>query len=162
MRGLGALALAGGILVAMTRLDGQTPPLNAAEKQLVGTWRLVKYDQGGKPAPSRGPKPTGIIVYDGRRNMSVQIMPDRKRPKFAGSEPTPEEAKEALYGYIAYFGTFEINESAQTVTHHRQGNIDPGGVGVDFVRKYRFETPDRVVLSPVEGPARDLTWERVK
>lgn len=39
--------------------------------------------------------------------MAVQVMPDRPRAKFAAAEPTPEEAKAALTGYSAYFGTWE-------------------------------------------------------
>jgi hypothetical protein len=95
--------------------------------------------------------------------MSAQIVPDRRRPRFSGAQPTPEEAQAALIGYAAYFGTYSVDERARTVTHHREGNINPGGVG-DFVRRYEFLAEDRVALMPVEPDnlSRRLVWERVK
>ncbi len=87
-------------------------------------------------------------------------MPDRARPKYAGRQPTPDEAKAAITGYIAYFGTFTVDEKARTVTHHRTGNINPGGLG-DFVRRYEFAPGDRLILRPMEN-MNALTWERLK
>jgi hypothetical protein len=43
-------------------------------------------------------------------------------------------------------------------------NLNPGGLG-DFVRRYEFETPDRLILVPLERADRraiQLTWERQK
>jgi hypothetical protein len=95
--------------------------------------------------------------------MAVQIVPDRRRPRFSGAQPTPEEAQAALIGYAAYFGTYRIDERARTVTHHREGNINPGGLG-DFVRRYEFLADDTLALMPVENenPSRRLVWQRVK
>jgi hypothetical protein len=129
-------------------------------KRLVGTWRLMSTTADGKMDPNRGPKPTGLIHYDAKGYMSVQIMPDRVRPKFAGTQPTPDEAKAAMAGYTAYFGTYTIDEKARTVTHRRTGNINPGGMG-DFVRRYEFAPGDRLILRPVENK-NALTWERIK
>lgn len=163
-----SLACALGFVLAMAA--SQTGAVIAAEEQaksqtelrkpLVGSWRLVSIDGGATPQ-NRGSKPTGIIFYDGFGNMAAQIQPDRPRPKWTGV-PTADQALEAIRGYTAYFGTYTIDEKAQTVTHHRQGMLD-GGV-VDFVRKFTFVTPDRIVLTPVggSGPPTNLTWERVK
>jgi hypothetical protein len=57
-----------------------------------------------------------------------------------------------------------VDERAQTVTHKRIANINPGGLG-DFVRRYEFPTEDRLVLTPLELTdlrAVRLTWERQK
>src|SRR5258708_39348178 len=94
-------------------------------KRLMGTWRLVTITRNGETEPNRGPHPTGLIYYERTGHMAVQIMPDRVRSKYTGSEPTPDEAKAAITGYTAYFGTYTIDESARTVTHHRMGNIHP-------------------------------------
>jgi hypothetical protein len=133
---------------------------NATAKRFIGTWRLISTTTDGKMDPNRGPNPTGLIHYDAKGYMAVQIMPDRARPKYASAEPTPEEAKAALSGYTAYFGTYTIDEKARTVTHHRTGNINPGGLG-DFVRRYEFAPGDRLILRPLEN-MNALTWERVK
>ena len=139
---------------------GQSKSQAELRKPLVGTWRLVSIE-GGSNQANRGPKPTGLIIYDAQGYMAAQIMPDRPRPTWTGM-PTPEQALEAMRGYTAYFGTYTIDEKAGTVTHHRQGMLD-GGV-VDFVRKFKFAPGDRIILTPVggAGPETHLTWERIK
>jgi len=131
-----------------------------AAKHLVGTWRLVEIMDEGRLDLSRGKHPTGLIYYDAYGNMAAQIMPDRPRRKFAGSRPTPEEAKDALSGYTAYFGTYKVDEKAGTVTHYRKGDLRPGEPEV-VVRRFEFVSPDRIILRPVESK-NALTWERVK
>ena len=131
-----------------------------AAKRLVGTWRLLEIKGGDGKMDHRGPRPTGLIYYDAGGNMAVQIMPDRPRHKFAGSQPTPQEAKEALAGYTAYFGTYTVDEKAGTVTHYRKGNLNPGDLNA-VVRRYEFVSPDRIILRTVESNDA-LTWERVK
>jgi hypothetical protein len=78
-----------------------------------GTWRLVSETQ------------TGMMIYDSLGNMAAQVMPNRLRRKYAAAEPTPEEAKAAITGYLAYFGTYTVDEQAHIITHHRKGNINP-------------------------------------
>lgn len=128
--------------------------------RIVGMWRLVSITTSGRVNPTRGKHPTGLIVYDKSGYMAVQIMPDRDRPKFSGMQPTPEEAKAALIGYTAYFGTHTVNPQAGTVTHHRKGNIYTNA-SVDAVRRYEFVGDDVLGLSPLENDNK-LTWERVK
>ena len=154
---IGKLALASALLLVAHASFAQAPSGDA--KKLVGTWRLVSIT-GSDLAPYRGDKPTGLIYYDDKGNMAVQIMPNRPRGKYASSLPTPDEAKDAVLGYTAYFGTYTVDEAKHTVTHHRTGNINPGALG-DFVRRYEFLSADRMLLSPVESKA-GLTWERVK
>lgn len=128
-------------------------------KPFIGTWKLVSITGGANPA-NRGPKPTGVIMYDADGYMNVQIAPDRPRPTLTGA-PTAEQALEAIRGYTAYFGTYTVDEQARTVTHHREGMLDSGAV--DYVRRYEM-SPDgnRVTLIPVggTGPETRLTWER--
>ncbi len=124
-------------------------------QQFIGTWRLVSIDD-----PARGPHPIGMLMYAPTGHMAVQVIPDTARVRFSGPVPTPEEARAALVGYTAYFGTFSIDETARTVTHHCEGNVDPGRVG-DIVRRYEFEGHDRLTLMPLERPVR-IVWERIK
>jgi hypothetical protein len=147
-------------LISASGASGQVGPTSDTSKRFVGTWRLVSILALGKDDPLRGPHPTGLIHYDATGYMAVQIMPDRARPKYAGALPTPNEARAAIIGYSAYFGTYTIDEQARTVTHHRTGNINPGGFG-DFVRRYEFAADDRLILRPLEN-MNALTWERVR
>jgi hypothetical protein len=149
-------------VVAVSALAGLGSLRHAAarseiERRFIGTWRLVSIE--GPPNPNRGAHPTGVIYYDATGQMAAQIMPDRPRPDWTGS-PTPEQARETILGYTAYFGTYSVDEGARTVTHHRAGTLSPGPV--DFVRHYEFVAGNRLVLTPVSGPAIHLTWELIK
>jgi hypothetical protein len=158
----------GTVLVALTAFGAvgraQGKSQEELRKPFIGTWRLNSIDGGAANASNRGTSPTGIIMYDPHGLMNVQIMPDRPRPKWTGA-PTPEQALDAIRGYTAYWGTYTIDEKAQTVTHHRQGMLD-GGV-VDYVRKFELKDGgNRIVLTPVSGgttnPPTHLTWDRVR
>lgn len=159
---------AGTILVLLAALApairAQGKSQEELRKPFVGTWRLVTIESGPESAANRGNRPTGIIMYDAHGLMNVQIMPDRPRPKYTGA-PTPEQALDAMRGYTAYWGTYTIDDKAQTVTHHRQGMLDSGIV--DYVRKFELKDGgNRITLTPVSGgttnPPTHLTWERVR
>ena len=136
------------VLLAAPITGAQTTPARDTAR-FYGTWRLVSSAQ------------TGMMIYDSLGNMAAQVMPNRIRRKYAGAEPTPEEAKDAITGYLAYFGTYTVDEEARTVTHHRKGNINPGQVGDDVVRTYVFESNDRLVLTPA-GSTNKIVWERAR
>ncbi len=53
-------------------------------KRLVGTWRLVSITESNSQQ-YRGDQPIGLIYYDDKGNMAVQIMPSRPRSKFSGA-----------------------------------------------------------------------------
>src|SRR3954462_3537478 len=106
-----------------------------AARKLAGSWRYLGTRRDGV-VWDRGANPKGMIFYGPHGEMAVQIAPDVER-KRAGAVMTPDEAKIALTDYIAYFGTYSVNESAATVTHHRHASIQPGDAG-DFVRRCEF------------------------
>ena len=126
-------------------------------QRLIGAWRYVGTRINGGNW-DRGKNPKGMIYYGPHGEMAVQIAPDIER-KRAGAVMTPEEAFTALKDYIAYFGTYSVDEKARTVTHHRQGSIQPGDKG-DLVRGYEF-VGDRLILRPL-GTTTEVVWERIK
>jgi hypothetical protein len=128
-----------------------------AANRLIGAWRYVGTRVDGQKF-DRGANPKGMIYYGSQGEMSVQVAPDVKR-KRGGAVMTPEEAKIALTDYIAYFGTYSVDEAAGTVTHHRQGTVQPGDTG-DLVRRYEFNG-DRLILRALNVPL-EVTWERIK
>jgi hypothetical protein len=131
----------GGLLLAGALCAGAS----AEEKRIVGTWRLVSITVDGRVDLSRGPKPAGLIYYDAHGNMAAQVQPDRPRPES---------------GYVAYFGTYTVDEKAGIVTHRRAGNLERGAPAV-VQRRYEFVSDDRMILRPLENKSA-LTWERVK
>jgi Lipocalin-like domain len=128
-----------------------------AAKKLLGAWRYVgtRINCGNW---NRGANPKGMIYYGPRGEMAVQIAPDVERTR-AGPVMTPEEAKIALTDYIAYFGTYTIDERAGTVTHHRHDSVQPGDRG-DLVRRFDL-SGDRLVLRALNSTL-EVTWERLK
>ena len=159
--------------LAVARTETQPARATTAASRLIGTWSLVSYESSDTESRQyRGPKPIGLLFYDRTGHMAVQISPDRMRRRFTGPQagvftgpqPTPDEALDAISGYAAYFGTYTVDERAQTVAHTRVGNLNPGGLG-DFVRRFELPTEDRLVLVPQERTdlrAVRLTWERLK
>jgi len=125
--------------------------------RLLGAWRYM----GTRINDSnwdRGANPKGMIYYGPHGEMAVQIAPDVKRTR-AGAAMTPQEAFTAVKDYIAYFGTYTVDEAAGTVTHHRQDSLQPGDGG-DLVRRYELNG-DRLVLRAPNSPL-EVTWERIK
>jgi hypothetical protein len=129
----------------------------SAKQRLLGAWRYVGTRIDGANW-DRGKNPKGMIYYGPHGEMAVQIAPDVER-KRAGAVMTPEEAFVALKDYIAYFGTYTVDEAAATVTHHRADNLQPGEGG-DLIRGYEF-VGDRLILRPPNSTL-EVTWERIK
>ena len=138
--------------------------------RFVGTWKLVNIEQRNAKgdvippaasAASGNPNRTGYIIYDPAGYVAVSIMPVGRK-KNAGPQATDEEAKAAIAGYAAYFGTFTINEAEGSVTHHLQGSLSPG-MAADQKRFFEF-SGNRLTLKPpaaANGNQTRLTWERI-
>ena len=140
------------------------------KEQFAGSWKLVSSEfrtSDGDVSYPLGKDAVGLIMYDNKGHVSAQIMrPDR--PKFASSdhlEGTPAEMKSAFEGYIAYYGTYEVNEKKRTITHHAKGSLIPNWVGVPLERFFEF-SGNRLTLStpPMPMGGKDvvglLIWER--
>ena len=81
--------------------------------------------------------------------------------KFASGDdwnPTPDEARAACLGYVAYFGTYTVDETAHAVTHHVEGSLNPGYFGTDQLRPAKLEG-SRLTLS--DDKTFRVVWERV-
>jgi hypothetical protein len=93
--------------------------------------------------------------------MGVTIM-QSGRQKYAGAEPTPDEARAALASYVAYFGTFSVDAAAGVVTHHVQGSLNPS-MGPEQRRSYQLSGTQLTLKTPPSpaGIQSRLIWERV-
>ena len=134
------------------------------EDRFVGTWRLVAFERRGPDGelrPSTNSFSNGLLIYTSTGHISQQLT-RKSRQKFSG-RASGEEAQEALYSYLAYFGTFTVNEGQGTVTHHRQAHLIPGRV-TDGIRYYRFMGNRLMLTAPPGGEevTTTLTWERIE
>jgi hypothetical protein len=140
--------------------------ITALKERFVGTWKLVNIEQrsaSGELIPPAGAiaNRTGYIIYDPAGHMAVSIMPVGRK-KYAGPQPTEEEAKATITGYAAYFGTFTIDGAAGTVTHRLHGSLNPG-MAPEQKRFFEF-SGNRLTLKPpatANGNQSRLTWERM-
>jgi hypothetical protein len=91
-------------------------------RQLVGVWRLLNYtdeQEGHEDSLPFGLEPEGILIYTPDGFVSAQLM-KAGRPVFQSRDwhgGTPDEYQQAGSGYIAYCGTYEVDEEKETVTH---------------------------------------------
>ena len=138
---------------------------------LIGTWRLVRYEArtaSGEIRYPLGRHVMGQLFYDARGNMSAHVM-RIDRTAFASDDSgagTDAEVRAAFEGHVSYFGTYTIDPSARTVIHHVRGASYPNWVGHDQIRYYRFDGPHLVLSSPPildrgESLEYTLTWERI-
>ncbi len=142
------------------------------KEQFMGTWKLVSSEfrrSDGQLTYPMGRDAVGIIIYDADWHMSVQIMrPDR--PAFASGDHlkgTPAEIKSAFEGFVAYYGTYQVDEKEGTVTHHVEGSFFPNWVGLALRRFFEF-SGNRLTLSTPPMPMGGeqvvglLIWERAE
>src|SRR5262245_12377934 len=97
-------------------------PAKSLSSRFVGAWKLVGIEtrnaKGEVVPPAGGAvNRTGYIIYDAAGYVAVSILPVTRKTN-AGAQITPDEAKAALGGYAAYFGTFTPDESGTFVVHH--------------------------------------------
>jgi hypothetical protein len=110
------------VLVALTGFS-QTQPsskkdaAHVGEKErFIGAWHLARIEA---PGPDEKPisiaQPAGMLIYTRDGHMSVQLM----YPKSANALSN-EYVQD---GYEASFGSYDVDETTHTVTHHVQGSV---------------------------------------
>ena len=141
-------------------------------EQFVGVWKLVSSESqapDGTVSYPMGRDAVGWIMYTPGGHMSVQIMRPG-RPAFAAGHVaagTDDEVRSALEGYLAYCGTYEVDDAARTVIHRPDCCLFPNWVGTEQRRHFEF-SGDRLTLSAQStlrgGPVQTarITWTRVE
>lgn len=150
-------------------------PLSPEAKKFVGFWRLLYTDtyrakdgketfHGDRNETRSG---TSYIIYAPSGHMMVHLMYKDGRMKYAGLQPTPEEAFQAYRTYNGYFGryiTYE-NHNPPFVYHSQQGSTTPGGYS-EQKRFYQFTgnvlrlAPPPTLTDSGELQQGHLYWEK--
>jgi Lipocalin-like domain len=97
--------------------------------------------------------PVGMLIYTRDGHMSVQLM-YQKSDKALSNEYV-------LHGYEASFGSYDINQTTDTLTHHVQGSITREmPVGKDLPRLYKITPDGHLVVRSANPEERwSVTWE---
>jgi hypothetical protein len=163
------------LLWTSERAAGQAQP--SERRNLIGVWELVSLQdsrRNGDVLDWMGKKPSGSLIYSPDGRMAIQIM--RDPPAVAGSmwssegrvllpSASPSDVRDAYSGYYAYFGTWEVDERAHTVTHHVRASLRSGEVGARYVRPYELAGEQLRLRYPVNASDSDpwtrlLVWRR--
>ena len=149
-------------------------------RSLMGVWELVSLQDhrlNGEVLDWMGKKPSGTLIYSPDGRLSLQIMRDPRPPVAASMwssdgrvllpSASANEIRDAYSGYYAYFGTWDVDERAHTVTHHIRASLRSVEVGADYVRPYEFSGEQLLLRSPVsaaggEKQTRVITWRRAE
>jgi hypothetical protein len=125
----------------------------SATDKFVGAWRMAWMEEPGPDGTiTRITDRNGTLMYtrDGRTSVQIQF------PESQSSVSNDY----VLNGYEASFGTYEVDEEAQTITRHVEGSITRGLVGRRLTRAYRF-SDGRLTMRSVRPEERwSVTWER--
>lgn len=121
--------------------------------RLLGAWELVSYAQiaaTGDATHPLGEDAVGSIVYTPQHRMAVNIMRPG-RVAWASANPglgTPAETADAAAGYIAYAGSFTVDEAASVVEHHVDISLYPNWIGVVQRRFVDLQGDELVLEAP--------------
>jgi hypothetical protein len=148
----------------LTRGDNNGTP------SLVGTWRLISYKSvtaDGTVTDLYGSTPLGQLIYDGAGHMSVHLLKaDLPKCGTADRRKCPDrEARIAFDNYLGYWGRYQIDASANKVTHYLEGASIPDWVGTSQVRSFTLEGTHLTLKTPsmkIGGidAVQTLIWER--
>jgi len=133
--------------------------------RLLGAWTLREYtarDGTGATYHPLGREASGLLVYTEPDRMSAQLMA-ADRPRWPKPHATDhgEVLRAITDGYLAYAGTFSVDEAAAIVTHVPDLSLIPNWVGRPQERRIGWDG-DGLVLSTTEEPAGHvLRWRRL-
>ena len=124
--------------------------------RLIGTWRVVEMidtDRAGQARHPYGEHPLGYIVYDATGHLHVQVMRTPATPPFAAGDQngSEQELRAAYDGYVAYFGTYRVDEANSTVTHQVQGSLMPSYTGTDQPRPIKLKGDELIIESVTDA-----------
>jgi hypothetical protein len=140
-------------VLALTGLSlSQSANSASAREKFIGAWHLAWIeDRGTDGKVTHVTNVKGMLLYTRDGHMSVQLVYPQSQSSFSN-----EYVKN---GYEASFGSYNLNESAHTVTHHVQGSITAGLVGKDLTRTYEFSGDRLIIKSSRPDEHWSVAWE---
>lgn len=140
-----------------SKTKAQKPSSNTLQNGVIGTWNLISAEDkdpttGKWKKYTFGNPPSGYFIYDATGHASIQIMTTPPVKIATPDSPTPDEALEIFNNYIAYYGTYTVDES--NITVQVEGAWDPSQVGTPQVRPYELQG-DKLIIGD------QVTYKRV-
>jgi hypothetical protein len=124
---------------------------SSATEQLIGAWHLVSLDSPGRDGKIEHITDIkGQLIYTRDGHMSVQLMYPPSQSSLSNDY--------VLNGYEASFGSYDVDESAHTITHRVQASVTRGLVGKDLTRAFQLLHGNLVVRSVRPDEHWSVTW----
>lgn len=143
------------MLVAVTtRGVSQSDLKDSVRDQLIGSWRLAWVEEQAADGKMFRAEQTGVIMYTRDGRMAVQIMLPAGT-QAAGNNPVKYDQG----SYEAYYGTYDVDEVAHTVTHHVEGALVRSLIGKNLTRVYRLEGKQLLLKSSRPDEHWTIAWE---
>ena len=141
------------------------------EDNLIGAWTLVSFEVRGSDGPTSHPfdqDSQGLLIYDAEGNFSVQVG-RAGRPKFSSGnmgDGTDSEVRSAYEGYIAYFGTYRVNDAEGYLTHDVELSLFPNWSGHAQKRYFELSAEGLTLTTPpttfvLPKGVGGVTWKRL-
>jgi hypothetical protein len=161
--------------VAATVVAQQRADVERVRKQLIGSYKLISYvSYDEKGTATKLPYAVGQISYDAAGRMSAQLMRDTPPPAAPGTQPdqaAPGQGQgqgrgrggQGTGGYIAYFGSYEIDPEKSVVYHIVEGSISPNMLGSKMPRYFEFSSDGKSLFLQTKNGDRvtgRLQWDR--
>jgi hypothetical protein len=108
---------------------------------IVGTWAFVASEwkrADGKHANPFGEGSVGMLTYASDGYMSVQIMRSNREASRHAPATLDAAFAAAVAGYLAYFGTYEIDDERRVITHTIIASTYPPFVGAQNQRRFEI------------------------
>ena len=118
--------------------------VNIERKNEAGFWTPVSLLDDGEVS--------GTILYTASGMMSVQIYTSNREPFSASTS--------FVNGYMAYYGSYDIDHENKLVAHSYQGHINPAMNNETAVRNFRFEG-DFMYLITSPDEAYRIVWKHI-
>ncbi|MFD3427342.1 lipocalin-like domain-containing protein [Nocardia fluminea] len=148
--------------------------MTTVRQQLVGTWKMIDWRifRGDELLdPPLGPVGAcgGLLFYTDGGSMSATLSALDRAPFVEDSLDggTAPEKSRAYESIIHYCGTFDVDETTNTVIHHVQFSTFPNFVGRELRRTCVFEADTLKLDTPPmnfggQPLASYILWQRTK
>lgn len=146
-------ALMAAIVLSFGQPMSSSGQSDSVRDKLTGAWRLVSDEVQAPDGKMVKVEQTGVLIYSRDGHMAVEIMDATGAAAGAG----PVKYSEG--GYEAYFGSFRVDETAHTVTHHVEGALVRSLIGKDLTRVYSFSGRQLILKSSRADEHWKIVWE---
>ncbi|MGO1816512.1 MAG: lipocalin-like domain-containing protein [Sphingobacterium sp.] len=148
--------------------------MTTLKNELVGTWKLLSYIEvpinGIDSKFPMGKSPKGLLMQDPDGYMSMQIS-NSERSQFSSDDryqANQEELLSQIQGFIAFAGSYKINENKAVIQYALTTSSYPNWEGkiqerrVDFEGDVLYLKSVEPVLSNGEYVNSYMTWHRIE